>query len=53
MNVSIHVCAAMFVSIPMEATTVTAGKDTLSILMGFSAEVGHNLSRSIGVDLQF
>ena len=44
MNVSIRVDVATFVSTLMEATTVTAGKGTPLILMGFSAEVGHNLS---------
>ena len=44
MNVSIHVDVATFVSTPMEATTVNAGKGTPLIQMGFSAEVGHNLS---------
>ena len=44
MNASIRVYVAMFVSTPMEATTVTAGKGTPLIPMEFSAEVGHNLS---------
>ena len=39
-----RVYVAMFVSTPMEATTATAGKGTPLIPMGFSAEVGHNLS---------
>ena len=44
MNVSMRVYVATFVSTPMEATTVTAGKGTPLIQMGFSAEVSHNHS---------
>ena len=47
MNVSTHAYVAIFVSTPMEATTVIVGRDTLLTLMAFSAEVSHNLAQGV------